>query len=193
MLNLSPITIEREDVFIRRYDRLLAWSLQMTERDRALAEDLLHDLFIQFTLNEPDLEQIANLDGYLYTMLRNLHLAHKRRDTRNRLEQLSIVEYDSAEIGLRTIDLRDQIQAQEQLRRVCQYACVRKDTAKIASVLILRFFHGYYPEEIVHVMRSPRHSTRSCDDDDRDCRYEIPSQNEGDYGKYDRGFDEPSR
>jgi len=158
MLNLNPVTIEREDVFIGRYDRLLAWSLQMTDRDRALAEDLLHDLFIQFTLNEPDLDQIANLDGYLYTMLRNLHLAHKRRDTRNRLEQLSIVEYDSAEIGLRTIDLRDQIQAQEQLRQVCQYASVRKDTAKIASVLILRFFHGYYPEEIVQVMRSPRHS-----------------------------------
>jgi DNA-directed RNA polymerase specialized sigma24 family protein len=158
MLNLTPVTIEREDVFIARYDRLLAWSLQMTERDRALAEDLLHDLFIQFTLNEPDLEQIANLDGYLYTMLRNLHLAQRRRDTRNRLEQLSIVEYDSAEIGLRTIDLRDQIQAQEQLRQVCQYACVRKDTAKIASVLILRFFHGYYPEEIVRVIRGPRHS-----------------------------------
>jgi len=87
MLNLNRVTIEREDVFIERYDRLLAWSLQMTERDRALAEDLLHDLFIQFTLNEPDLDQIANLDGYLYTMLRNLHLAHKRRDTRNRLEQ----------------------------------------------------------------------------------------------------------
>lgn len=158
MLNLSPVTIEREDVFIERYDRLLAWCLQMTERDRALAEDLLHDLFIQFTLNETDLKQIANLDGYLYTMLRNLHLAHKRRGTRNRLEQLSIVEYDSAEIGLRTVDLRDQIQAQEQLRRVCQYACVRKDTAKIASVLILRFFHGYYPEEIVQVLRSPRHA-----------------------------------
>lgn len=158
MLNLKSVTVEREDVFIERYDRLLRWSLQMTERDRALAEDLLHDLFIQFTLNERDLEQIANLDGYLYTMLRNLHLAHKRRDTRNRLEQLSIVEYDSAEIGLRTVDLRDQIQAQEQLRQVCQYACARKDTAKIASVLILRFFHGYYPEEIARVIRSPRHS-----------------------------------
>jgi DNA-directed RNA polymerase specialized sigma24 family protein len=158
MLNLSPVTIEREDVFIERYDRLLAWSLQMTERDRVLAEDLLHDLFIQFTLNELDLKQIANLDGYLYTMLRNLHLAHRRRDTRNRLEQLSVVEYDSAEIGLRTIDLRDQILAQEQLRRVCQYACVRKDTTKIATVLILRFFHGYYPEEIVQILRSPRHS-----------------------------------
>jgi DNA-directed RNA polymerase specialized sigma24 family protein len=158
MLNLKAVTVDREHVFIERYDRLLGWSLQMTERDQALAEDLLHDLFIQFTLNGPELDQIANLDGYLYTMLRNLHLAHRRRDTRTRLEQLSIVEYDSAEIGLRTVDLRDQIQAQEQLRQVCLYACVRKDVAKIASVLILRFFHGYYPEEIVRVIGSPRPS-----------------------------------
>jgi predicted TPR repeat methyltransferase len=42
------------------------------------------------------------------------------------------------------------------LRRVCIYACIRKERAKIASVLILRFFHGYYPEEITNVAGSPR-------------------------------------
>ena len=155
MIN-PQVSTGREDVFLERYDRLLGWSLHLTEGDRELAEDLLHDLFIQFTVNEPDLHRIHNLDGYLYTMLRNLHLAQVRRDTRNRLQQFSIVEYDSAEIGLRTTDPRDQIQAQEQLRRVCQYACARKETAKMASVLILRFFHGYYPEEIVRILRSPR-------------------------------------
>jgi DNA-directed RNA polymerase specialized sigma24 family protein len=92
MLNPSPAPLQREDIFVERYDRLLAWTLQMTERDHELAEDLLHDLFIQFILNEPDLQKIGNLDGYLYTMLRNLHLAQRRRDTRNTLQQLSIVE-----------------------------------------------------------------------------------------------------
>ena len=158
MLNPNPVPIQPEDIFVERYDRLLAWSLQITERDHELAEDLLHDLFIQFTVNEPDLQRISNLDGYLYAMLRNLHLAQRRRDTRNTLQQLSIVEYDSAEVGLRTVDLRDQIQAQDDLRRVCNYACSRKATAKIASVLILRFFYGYYPEEIVKILRSPRPS-----------------------------------
>ena len=158
MLNLHSVPVQREEIFVERYDRLLTWSLQMTERDHELAEDLLHDLFIQFTLNDIDLQKIGNLDGYLYTMLRNLHLAQRRRDTHNMLQQLSIVEYDSAEVGLRTVDLRDQIQAQDELRRVCQYACARKDTAKIAGVLILRFFHGYYPEEIVQILCSPRPS-----------------------------------
>jgi hypothetical protein len=44
----------------------------------------------------------------------------------------------------------------DELAAVCQYACIRKETAKAASVLILRFFHGYYPEEIAQVMRSNR-------------------------------------
>src|SRR5215470_7933621 len=158
MLNLRPIPRAGENIFVEKYDRLHAWALQITERDQELAEDLLHDVFIQFTLNEPDLNKISNLDGYLYSMLRNLHLAKIRRETRNTLEQLSIVEYDSAEVGLRTVDLRDQIQAQDDLRRVCQYACSRKQTAKPGSVLILRFFHGYYPEEIARVLRSPRPS-----------------------------------
>ena len=156
MLNPLPVRVEREDLFVERYGRLFSWSLQMTEHDRELAEDLVHELFIQFTLNAPDPHTIKNLDGYLFTMLRNLYLTHRRRETRNTLQQLSIVEYDSAEVGLRTVHLRDQIRAQDDLRRICHYACARKETAKIASVLILRFFHGYYLEEIVRVLRSSR-------------------------------------
>lgn len=145
-----------EDVFIERYDRIFSWSLQLADRDRELAEDLVHDLFIQFTLSEPDLTSLSNVDGYLYTMLRNLHLAHRRRLTRNRLNQFSVADYDSAETGLRTIDARDQIEAQDELRRICEYACSRKETAKLASVLILRFFHGYYPAEISRILLSTR-------------------------------------
>src|SRR6266566_2129426 len=112
MLNPLPVDTSREDLFVERYHRLHGWSLQMTEHDHELAEDLLHDLFIQFTLNAPALHEIRNLDAYLYTMLRNLHLSQRRRETRNTLQQLSIIEYDSAELGLRTVDLRDQIQVQ---------------------------------------------------------------------------------
>jgi len=54
------------------------------------------------------------------------------------------------------IDPRDRLQAQEELRRVCHYACMRKETSKAGSVLILRFFHGYYPSEITKVIRGSR-------------------------------------
>jgi len=145
-----------EELFIERYDRLLRWSLQLTEQDHELAEDLLHDAFIQFTLSPADIDAIQNLEGYLYGMLRNLHLSQVRRTTRHRFQQLSIVEYESVLIGLRSVDPRTQIQVQQELRQICQYACTRKESSKAGSVLILRFFHGYYPSEIVKILRSTR-------------------------------------
>src|SRR5262249_44285261 len=95
-LKPSPSRHSHEEVFIERYARLRSWSLQLSENDRDLAEDLLHDAFIRFTLARPDLEAIQNLDSYFYGMLRNLHLLQVRRLVRNRLQQLSIIEYDSA-------------------------------------------------------------------------------------------------
>jgi RNA polymerase sigma factor (sigma-70 family) len=145
-----------EEVFLARYTRLRAWALQLTENDRERAEDLVHDAYIQFTFTLPDLNAISNLDGYLYTMLRNLHLSQVRRSQRQPLRTLSIVDYDSAEIGLRAADPREQIRLQDELREVCRYASIRKETSKAGSVLILRFLHGYYPREIALVMRSTR-------------------------------------
>ena len=156
MLHPLKIAANHEDLFVARYERLLRWALQLTESDRELAEDLVHDAFIQFTFTQPDLNNIQNLDNYLYGILRNLHLSQVRWVTRSRFQQLSIAEYDSAEMGLRATDVRDQIQVQDDLRRVCRYACARKETARAASVMILRFFHGYYPSEISQILRSSR-------------------------------------
>jgi len=75
--------------------------MQLTEGDREQAEDLVHSAYIQFNLTRPDLNAIVNLDGYLYRMLRNLHLSQVRRYLRQQHRSLSIIEYDSAEIGLR--------------------------------------------------------------------------------------------
>jgi RNA polymerase sigma factor (sigma-70 family) len=149
---------DHEELFTQRYTQLRDWSLHLTDQDRAQAEDLLHDAFIHWTFTRPNLSSIQNLEAYLYEVLRNLRLSQLRRATRNRLQQLSIFEYDLAETGLRTIDPRDQMQVQEELRHVCRYACARKETSKAGSVLILRFFHGYYPSEIAKILRSTRRS-----------------------------------
>jgi DNA-directed RNA polymerase specialized sigma24 family protein len=156
LLKSAPQPRNHEDLFVERYAQLLKWALQLTSGDRGLAEDLVHNAFIQFTLTAPDLNGIQNLDGYLYGVLRFLHLSQMRRATRSRLQQLSIVDYDSAETGLRVISPREHIEVQDELRRICQYACARKETSKAGSVLILRFFHGYYPSEIVRVLRLAR-------------------------------------
>ena len=145
-----------EEVFLAHYSRLRGWALTLTNSDHERAEDLVHDAYIQFTFTRPDLNAIANLNGYLYTMLRNLHLSQVRRVERLQRRTLSIVDYDSAELGLRVIDPREQIRIQDELRRVCQFACIRKETSKAGSVLILRFLHGYYPKEIAQIMRTTR-------------------------------------
>lgn len=145
-----------EEIFLAHYSRLRGWALALTNSDHERADDLVHDAYIQFTFTRPNLDSIGNLNGYLYTMLRNLHLSQVRRLERLQRRTLSIVDYDSAELGLRLVDPREQIRIQDELRRVCQFACVRKETSKAGSVLILRFLHGYYPKEIAQIMRTTR-------------------------------------
>lgn len=147
-----------EETFLARYRTLFGWALGLTGGDREQAEDLVHDAFIQYTFSRPDLAGIQNLDGYLYTMLRNLRLSQIRRRERLPGQSLSALQYDSAELSLRAVDPRDQIKVQDELRQICRYACVRKDTSKAGSVLLLRFMLGYYPREIAQVMRGSRES-----------------------------------
>ncbi|HEY6242466.1 MAG TPA: hypothetical protein VIX17_00890 [Pyrinomonadaceae bacterium] len=160
MLSLRPKPIEQthEEVFLERYEKLYGWLCQLTDGDRELARDLVQDAFVHFTFVRPDLRPIKNLDGYLFSLARNLHISQVRRPTNSRLQQLSILDYDSSEWGLRMTDVREQIQVQDELRRICHYACVRKETAWASSVLILRFFYGYYAAEIASVLRNTRAS-----------------------------------
>ncbi len=158
MRKLWAVTPEasHEDVFVQRYQRLLRQALHITSQSRSAAEDLVHDAFIQFTLSQPDLGAIHDLDSYLFITLRNMHLSQVRRASQAQFTPLSIADYDSAEIGLRAVDVQFHLQVAEELRRICHYACVRKESSKAGSVMILRFFHGYYTNEIAQVIRSPR-------------------------------------
>jgi RNA polymerase sigma factor (sigma-70 family) len=150
-----------EQLFTARYQRLLIWALHLAGRDRAEAEDLLHDAYVQFTLTRPDLTAIRHLDNYLFGVLRVLWLSRQRRAGRTRLEQLSVIEYDSAEMGLWLSDPRESNRVQDELRAICRYACTRKETSKAGSVLILRFFHGYYPSEIAQLLNATRKAVDS--------------------------------
>ena len=145
-----------EDYFIQRYQWLMTRALHLTKFDSEQAEDLVHDAFIQFTVKSPDLAEIENADAYLNRMLRNMHLSNVRRSNLNRDLSISIAAYDSAEIGLRVTDPRDQIKVQDDLRQICHYACARKESSKAASTFILRFFHSYYPSEIAQILRRPQ-------------------------------------
>src|ERR687894_583476 len=118
MLSLRKSEITPEELFIRRYGQLLGWSLHLTGGDRTAAEDLLHDVYILFSLHRPEISAIENLEGYLYAMLRNLHISRLRRAARSPLKQLSVVDFDSAERLLHTLTTEERGVVQDQLRAV---------------------------------------------------------------------------
>jgi DNA-directed RNA polymerase specialized sigma24 family protein len=145
-----------EELFIEHYGQLLTWALQLTGQDRQKAEDLVHDVFIQFTLIQPSLNEVENLEGYLFASLRNLLRSQMRREARGPGQRLSLVDYDSAEIGWRAVDPRIDHRVRDELSLICHYASVRKESSRAGSALILRFFLGYYPHEIGRILRSSR-------------------------------------
>ena len=132
--------INHEDVFAERYYLLLKWASQLAGGSAALAQDLIHDGYVQFVLARPDLRKIQNLDRYLYGMLRNLHVSYIRRATRIQSSSLLAVEYDPAELSLKHDGRQDELR--EELWQACEYACARKETSRAGSVMILRFYHG---------------------------------------------------
>jgi len=50
----------------------------LTDQDRELAEDLLATTPHSFSFAQKTFNAIHNLEGYLYGMLRNLHLSQER-------------------------------------------------------------------------------------------------------------------
>src|SRR5258707_4434040 len=92
-----------EEEFLRRYNCLYSRCLHLTKQ-KDVAEDLLHDGFVQFTINRPDLGSIEDLDGYLCRLLRNLYYARLRLATWSPKNNLSLIDYDSAAMALRGRD-----------------------------------------------------------------------------------------
>jgi DNA-directed RNA polymerase specialized sigma24 family protein len=138
----------KERVFLEHYSWLAVCALAITHGHRESAEDLLHDAFVQFTGKDTDLTSIGDLRSYLQGILRNLHLLQLRRATRHPVQQLSLMDHDSAPVSLRTWASTEQLQSADLLTLACAFACHRKEASLAASVLILRYFHGFYPGEI---------------------------------------------
>jgi len=149
---------KREQLFTERYESLLAWAMRLTNQQREAAEDLVQDAFVQFMLGRTRLEEIENIDGYLRRMLRYMHISRMSRSAQRLHEAaLSVADYDSCRLGWTAIEPPRRMQAFEELQQICFYACSRKESSRAGSVLILRFFHDYFPTEIAAVLNSSRH------------------------------------
>lgn len=149
---------KREQLFTERYEGLLAWAMRLTNQQRDAAEDLVQDAFVQFVLGRTRLEEIENIDGYLRRMLRYMHVSRLSRSAQHLHESaLSVADYDSCKLGWTAIEPPRRMQAFEELHQICTYACARKESSRAGSVLILRFFHDYFPTEIASILNSSRH------------------------------------
>lgn len=149
---------KREQLFTERYEGLLAWALRLTKHQRESAEDLVQDAFVQFMLSRTRLEEIENIDGYLRRMLRYMHASRMNRSAQHLHETaLTVADYDSCRFGWTAIEPPRRMQASEELHQICTYACSRKESSRAGSVLILRFFHDYFPTEIAGILNSSRH------------------------------------
>src|SRR5215211_3520371 len=149
---------KREQLFTEHYKSLLAWALRLTNQQRDAAEDLVQDAFVQWVLARTKLEEIENIEGYLRRMLRNIYVSKMSRSAQQLHESaLSVADYDSFRLGWTAIEPPRRMQASEELHQICTYACSRKESSRAGSVLILRFFHDYFPTEIAAVLNSSRH------------------------------------
>ncbi len=155
MLHAVPAA---EEIFLTHYEQMFEWALHLTGHDQAQAEDLVHDVFVQLRLGGADFAAIENLEAYLFTVLRNLHRSQLTRAQRSPANPSLLVEYDSVEAGLQALhdDAGQRLETLAELRAICQFVCARKESAKAASALILRFFHGYYPSEIAPLLCTSR-------------------------------------
>jgi len=146
---------DAESLLESYYSQLMKWGMRLTRGDKGIAQDIVQDLCLHFTLVKPDLSQVANLDGYLYTCLRNIYLSALARTSREATQVVSIAEFDSIHFALCTTSSDSILQRQNDLRRICNYTVWRKETSKSASYFLLLFFHGYCRREVAEIACLP--------------------------------------
>src|SRR3984957_1562137 len=151
----SAVPASIDQLLASRYSQLLHWGVVLTRGDTGKAEEIVQELCLYFTLTQPDLTSVTNLDGYLYTSLRHIYLSGLARSSREALHFVSVAEFDSFESALTGNSAGDPLQRQNDLRRICGYAVWRKESSKSASYFILHFFHGYGRREIAELACLP--------------------------------------
>jgi DNA-directed RNA polymerase specialized sigma24 family protein len=143
------------ELLASRYGQLLRWAIVLTRGNTGKAEEIVQEFCVYIAIAKPDFRAVANLDGYLYTCLRNIYLSTLARASREALHLVSVEDYDSFAFAISANPAGDSLQRQNDLRRICSYAVWRKEASKSASYFILHFFHGYGRREIAELARLP--------------------------------------
>jgi DNA-directed RNA polymerase specialized sigma24 family protein len=138
-------------VLSAKYPWLLRWALHFAQNDRAAAEDLVQETFIRILGIQGTISDLDDIEPLLYTHLRFAYLTERRRAMNHTLQDLSTIDFDTLAISLRTSTVFDQIEVQNELRKILVFLLWRRRSAKFASIFLLRFFHGFSPLEIASI------------------------------------------
>jgi DNA-directed RNA polymerase specialized sigma24 family protein len=157
-LKLEKKSRDHETILLNHYDWLLDWAIQLTQGASDEAEDLVQDLYVRFVQMKsgPSFTDDDQIRAYLYTSLKNLFISKKLRHGRDAISGLLAVDFDSVEFVMSAVDRSQLLHVRSDLAGICEYACIRRSTSRAAAALILRFFLGYLPTEVMALFRAKR-------------------------------------
>jgi RNA polymerase sigma factor (sigma-70 family) len=147
-----------EGMFTAKYPWLLRWALHFAQNDPAAAEDLVQETFVRVLLLKDTLCDLDNIEPFLYTHLRYAYLTERRRGRNHSFQSLAAVDFDTLSITLRTSAAFDQIEVQNELRKILVFLLWRRRAAKFANMFLLRFFHEFSHEDIAKICLVSRHA-----------------------------------
>jgi DNA-directed RNA polymerase specialized sigma24 family protein len=149
---------ELDSMFSAKYPWLLRWAMHFTQNDRPAAEDLVQETCVRILKLRNKLSNLDDVEPLLYTHLRFAFLTERRRGLSEAFLDATIVNFDTLAISLRTLSSFDQIETQNELRKILAFLLWRRCATKFASFFLFRFFHGLLPAEIANICLVTRHA-----------------------------------
>jgi|TARA_R110002124_G_scaffold247847_1_gene412951 RNA polymerase sigma factor (sigma-70 family) len=135
-------------IYMRYSKDLLSYGIKITN-DLQMAEDSLHDLFIELWTSRKNLSDTDSIKFYLFKALRNKVSKMKSRDQFYQMKDLTNENFNADEFVIENylIEIETHDQLQNQLKKNFKLLSPRQQQA-----LNLRFYHHFNNEEIAEVM-----------------------------------------
>ncbi|WP_428387443.1 RNA polymerase sigma factor [Mucisphaera sp.] len=158
---------EALETLISRYDRELVFFLTRFVKDRATAEDVFQETFIQVHLSADTFDPSRKFRPWLFTIAANKARDQIRKNNRRQATSMSTLLDKSAEDGASLIDLldadlpkpEDLAEAEETRERVRQ--AVSELPEHLREVLLLAYFHQFAYKEIAEMLSVPLGTVKS--------------------------------
>lgn len=145
-------------IFEENYAELLSLAKVVTEYHEDRARELVHEVFVRFS-GRDDLPSPEDFRAYMFVVLRNTYRSKMRR---------RLIEKELLVGSAETIDATgksdgnfDRIDLEDDIRMICRLSCIRRETSISGSLILLRYFHDFSPNEVSRISRRSRNAIES--------------------------------